>query len=101
MTDLDLTDDEKRWADWVTKHGAIYDEMPEMRIVASALLKTLTRALKAEFWRYHDEHDPDDCLACFEEQDVHPNDKIDKHDPRHDYDDADWLAAARRKLEGK
>ena len=61
---------------------------------ADALQWAIAEALKLEFWRYHDEHDPEDCLEC---DTVKTVDDVDLAE-RHDWTEANWLAEADRRL---
>jgi hypothetical protein len=68
----------------------------DCRICAFILAWIHERAMKekAEFWRFHDEHDPESCLECDSRLTV---DEID-FSYYHDRTDAGWITAVKARV---
>lgn len=63
------------------------------QIMADALESVLAALRRTEFWRVHDEHEPENCWQCNEDEGVDAG--------CHNWEDTQWLVDARCELEGK
>lgn len=65
-------------------------------VVLNAYLDAEAGRRMAEFWRYHDEHDPESCMEC---DSVKTVDEIDLSE-RHTWDLAKWRDELEKELNG-